>query len=312
VTEPGIPSDVPDADRAEQEALLDPPAVATAGEAAPPAGDVAKLPGSEWLFAKLYVPPDRENELLAGPVRELCELAVLGGAAHDWFFLRYTDPGSHLRLRFRGDPEALTDLLVPRLFRWAAGLQQAGLISALALDTYEREVDRYGGPAAIGLAEDVFCGDSAAVVELLEAIRVSDGELDPVTCACVAVDGLLSALGYDVPQRLAWYQAQVRDRRASGAEYRKRSAALRVLLPAPQTLGDAPSAALAERHARLRPVGEQLAELEGRGELVATRSAILASHVHMHLNRLLGRRTEEDLVLGLLLRTWHGLATSRR
>ena len=36
VTEPGTPSDVPEADRAEQEALLDPPGVAVAGEATPP------------------------------------------------------------------------------------------------------------------------------------------------------------------------------------------------------------------------------------------------------------------------------------
>jgi len=36
VTEPGTPTDVPDADRAEQEALLDPPAVTSAGDAASP------------------------------------------------------------------------------------------------------------------------------------------------------------------------------------------------------------------------------------------------------------------------------------
>jgi hypothetical protein len=36
VTEPDISSEVPDADRAEQEALLDPPAVVTAADAAPP------------------------------------------------------------------------------------------------------------------------------------------------------------------------------------------------------------------------------------------------------------------------------------
>jgi hypothetical protein len=47
VTEPGTTSDVPDADRAEQEALLDPPAVATAGEAAAPGGDVPEADALE-------------------------------------------------------------------------------------------------------------------------------------------------------------------------------------------------------------------------------------------------------------------------
>jgi hypothetical protein len=47
VTEPGTTSDVPDADRAEQEALLDPPAVATAGEAAAPGEDVPEADALE-------------------------------------------------------------------------------------------------------------------------------------------------------------------------------------------------------------------------------------------------------------------------
>ena len=40
MTGPGIPSEVPDADRAEQQALLDPPAVTSAGDANAPAEGV--------------------------------------------------------------------------------------------------------------------------------------------------------------------------------------------------------------------------------------------------------------------------------
>jgi hypothetical protein len=51
VTEPGTRSDVPDADRAEQEALLDPPAVVLAGDAAPPAEDVPEADAIEQQLA---------------------------------------------------------------------------------------------------------------------------------------------------------------------------------------------------------------------------------------------------------------------
>jgi hypothetical protein len=47
VTEPGFPSEVPDADRAEQEALLDPPAVTLAGDATPPPEDVPEADALE-------------------------------------------------------------------------------------------------------------------------------------------------------------------------------------------------------------------------------------------------------------------------
>jgi hypothetical protein len=51
VTEPGTPSDVPDADRAEQEALLEAPAVGIAGDAAPPAEDVPEADAIEQQLA---------------------------------------------------------------------------------------------------------------------------------------------------------------------------------------------------------------------------------------------------------------------
>jgi hypothetical protein len=51
VSEPGIPTEVSDADRAEQEALLDPPAVGTAGDAAAPGEDVPEADALEQQLA---------------------------------------------------------------------------------------------------------------------------------------------------------------------------------------------------------------------------------------------------------------------
>ena len=51
MTEPGSPSDVPDADRAEQETLLDPPAVTTAADATAPGQDVPEADALEQQLA---------------------------------------------------------------------------------------------------------------------------------------------------------------------------------------------------------------------------------------------------------------------
>ena len=51
MTEPGPSSDATDADRAEQQALLDPPAAATAADATPPAGDVPEADALEQQLA---------------------------------------------------------------------------------------------------------------------------------------------------------------------------------------------------------------------------------------------------------------------
>jgi hypothetical protein len=50
VTDPGTP-DVPDADRAEQEALLDPPGVSLAGDAVAPPEDVPEADALEQQLA---------------------------------------------------------------------------------------------------------------------------------------------------------------------------------------------------------------------------------------------------------------------
>jgi hypothetical protein len=75
VTEPGTPSDVPDADRAEQEALLDPPAVATAGEASSPAGDVPEADALEQQLAAR--PGETGNPLRSVGDREASDADVL-------------------------------------------------------------------------------------------------------------------------------------------------------------------------------------------------------------------------------------------
>ena len=53
VTEPGSPIEVPDADRAEQETLVDPPDVVTAPDAAPPAEDVPEADALEQQLSAL-------------------------------------------------------------------------------------------------------------------------------------------------------------------------------------------------------------------------------------------------------------------
>lgn len=66
MTEPEIPSDVPDADRAEQEAQLDRAGVASAGDAAGPGVDV---PEADALEQQLAARPG-EAGTPSGPIAE--------------------------------------------------------------------------------------------------------------------------------------------------------------------------------------------------------------------------------------------------
>jgi len=275
--------------------------------------DRVRPPGSDWLFAKLYCPRAFEDDLLTGPVTELCQQALAMGVAEDWFFIRYTDPDPHLRLRFRGDSERLTKELLPRVCDWANALVSEGLCTRLCFDTYDREVERFGGTAGTMAAEAIFGADSRAVIEMLRLIRGGLLELDMTSLAVLSIDNLLAGLGASEAERVAWYRDRVASRTTAGEEYRRRKEVLRRLLGDPEQIraqpgGDALARALAARTDRVIEIGQRLDTLIVAGELAQPKRRLYSSYVHLHCNRLLaGDRSGEEQVLGLLARARYGL-----
>jgi thiopeptide-type bacteriocin biosynthesis protein len=265
-----------------------PPATTTPGSRAD-----LRPPGSDWLFVKVYCASDMETELLTGPVRAL----VHEGAVHgftDWFFIRYSDPRRHIRLRFRGEPARLLSDLLPRVTAWATELLSSGMCQSFSIDTYDRELDRFGGPHGVAVAEDFFCTDSAAVSDLLASCAV---ELLPA--AVMTVDAILAGFGLSRQQRATWCAAGSGPRRESGADYRAWKQLLR-----PMLAGECPPQPPAAVLARFRTAAARLrsaaAELHDTGRLSHPPAYLHGSLVHLHLNRLMGAdRPTERRVYGL-------------
>jgi lantibiotic biosynthesis protein len=276
----------------------------------PPREARLRAPGSEWLYAKLYAGGTIADGLVAGPLEEFARDALAGGFADDWFFVRFRDSRSHLRVRFRGEPRTLTGELTPRLYAWASDLMDQGVCQALALDTYERELERYGGRPGMDVAEAVFGVDSRFVAELVR-LDLSRSIAVRRELLCVhTLDRLLEGLGLDSAARLRWCDARVPSRHEVTSEWREDKERLRSLLGS-RDGGAEPLAPLLERFvAELRTHGERLAALRAGGEIEwPTADDLHASFVHMHCNRLLGTdRGVERRVLGLLHRTIESLA----
>jgi thiopeptide-type bacteriocin biosynthesis protein len=278
------------------------PAVApTIGSCADP-----KPPGSDWMYFKLYCPSDMETELLTGPVRALAREAAVDGFT-DWFFIRYSDPRRHIRLRFRGEPARLLSDLLPRVTAWAAELIASGMCQSFSIDTYDRERDRFGGPHGLAVAEDFFCADSTAVTHLLASHAV-----EPLPTAVMTVDALLSGFGLSPEQRAMWCASRSGPRRESGADYREWKHLLRPMLggecsPFP------PEAVLARFRTTAARLRSAASELDGTGQLSRPPADLYSSLVHLHLNRLMGAdRPTERRVYGLLQRLQHSLTLSNQ
>lgn len=132
--------------------------------------DRMKIPFDEWLFFKLYVVPDRENELIGLIIHDYMQ-ALKQRYEFDYFFMRYMDPKPHIRLRLHASREILVSIY-QEIFPWLQKLITGKICGDVCLATYEREVERYGGSKLIPYAEEVFFQDSYAIGQILKLMRM--------------------------------------------------------------------------------------------------------------------------------------------
>ena len=298
------------------------PAKEVPAHAAPPAVPAVApvrrsfAPGSEWLYAKLYTGSATADQILTEAIAPL----VAGRAP--WFFLRYADPHWHVRLRVHGEPAWLYGELMPRLAEATRAMLDDGRMWRLQLDTYQRELERYGGDAGIELAERLFCADSACVIDLLGMLAGDAGIDARWRLALRGIDQLLDDLGFDLATRLALMR-RIRDsfarehqvegvvmfQRGLGDKYRKERAALEGLLDRAR---DADSELqpgferFAQRSADNAPILAELRALDQRGALTSSLLELAPSYIHMHVNRLIrsAQRAHELVLYDLLVRLY--------
>jgi len=125
-----------------------------------------------WLTAYLFFEGHPYGEAADRVIREV--VAPLARACcHDasrWFFLRYvdeTDETSHVRLRFHAPGPVLEETIWPRV---AAAAAASELVVRSTRELYEPEVERYGGPWGLALAEELFHRQSETALDLLAKI----------------------------------------------------------------------------------------------------------------------------------------------
>jgi thiopeptide-type bacteriocin biosynthesis protein len=274
------------------------------------------LPGSECLYFKLYCGSAAADRVLAEGIGPLVERLVRSETVDRWFFLRYADPDTHLRLRLFGSPERLTAEALPQAHAMAASLLERSVLRRMIVDTYEREVERYGGPLAIALVEKAFEADSAAVIRLLAEAGEAVDSAERLRLAVLGVDRLLRDFGLPVSRRLGIVTgmiARAGDRETEGLwerEAGQRFRDERLLLE-----NRAGSAAFRERSRALRPLAQRIRSLHTIGRIGLAPESLIGDLVHLHCNRLLrsAAQGEEAVVLRWLARLYRSkVARTRR
>ncbi|HJP73909.1 MAG TPA: thiopeptide-type bacteriocin biosynthesis protein [Pseudonocardiaceae bacterium] len=274
------------------------------------------------LYCRLSWAVEHIDAFIADTLAPLLQQYVEAGRVTDWYYLRYWETGPHLRIRLSGaSPDTVAELaarlrelvanaefpvleLDPSAYYAGIGAPEDTVWRAhgeVWQASYEPETERYGGPAALPVAEQVFCRSTEVAVAVLRAGRSAGTKL---TAAIELAMITARALDLDRAGAASWL-------RSMGASWR------RVREPAPAPGIESHLAAehllatrgpmIAQRWAR-EPTGASAYWLEqvrvAHGKLDAEPAGrwlgVWASQLHMLFNRLGITPADERMICWLV------------
>ncbi len=159
------------------------------------------IPGSEWLYFKLYSGYKSADTLLCRYLWPLLQGIQEQRLTDKFFFIRYADPDPHIRLRLHvGDPKHYSKIFAI-IYRELSPAINNGLVIKLMCDTYCRELERYG-ESAMELTETLFSIDSRYVLALLVKLY-ENGNSEQLRwmLSLRLLEGLLVAAGYGLDEK---------------------------------------------------------------------------------------------------------------
>lgn len=304
--------------------------------------------GERWLAGHLFygrhAHPEAADRVLLEVVRPFVRGCLERGWISRYFFIRYGELGPHLRLRLHGEGRVLEEEVGPALEEHVAATLPAELrgrasgelppgsvpsaVEPLVWIPYLAEVERYGGPEGVRLAERFFFCSSEAVLECLQRLAPGD-RAQRLGITLMAQVTALAAFTRD-PAEAASLACALRDefsiaarpdgggpelRRRFDEGFERQAAVLGTRveavweavgegaeLPAPMDAYLAGAAALRDGiHAladarRLRPGGVPVERRED------ARRALVPSYVHMSNNRMGVSNAEESFLSHIVQR----------
>ncbi|WP_228408113.1 thiopeptide-type bacteriocin biosynthesis protein [Chryseobacterium sp. HMWF035] len=156
------------------------------------------IPGSEWLYLKIYTGVKTADLILEEAVQPLVEYLQENNYISKWFFIRYNDPKPHLRIRFNLNDIDDYSKILEKINETLREYVESGEISNIAFGTYNREIERYG-ENAIEEAETLFYKNSEFT---LQCLHYDDEE--KIIVSLFYTDEALTQLNLSIQEKLDW------------------------------------------------------------------------------------------------------------
>ncbi|MFB6454996.1 lantibiotic dehydratase [Chitinophaga sp. Hz27] len=282
--------------------------------------------GSEWLYYKLYCGLKSADKILEEAIKPLTEELQARGITDKWFFIRYTDPGFHIRLRFHLPDVQKTGDVINLVRTYLEPYQEDGYIWKMQTDTYARETDRYGANT-ISLAETFFYHDSKALLEMLYNTYGDEREELRWMWGMRSIEELLVVFKLSLAEKLALLdhlkdvfatefnvdktiKLQLNDR------YRNNKKRIDLIMNkelSPENDIYPLIEILNNKSQAIQPLAEEILMLKESGRLKVSLPDLLSSYIHMILNRIIpSNPRKHEMVIYDFLSRYYQSAIARQ
>jgi thiopeptide-type bacteriocin biosynthesis protein len=123
-------------------------------------------PGEEWMYFKLYTNQHNSDLLLSAEIKQLTHYLYDNNYIDKWFYILFSEPESSIRLRLHLINNKDFSNVMTIFHTIMHNKLDSEIISKFILDTYDRELMRYG-IETISFSESLFEIDSNQSIEFI-------------------------------------------------------------------------------------------------------------------------------------------------
>ena len=160
----------------------------------------AFIPGSKWIYFKLYTGYKISDIVLSEKIFVIINNLKRKNLIDKWFFIRYTDPEHHIRIRLLMRDESCIGNIINLFYKNLHPFSENNLIWKIQIDTYNRELERYGN-TLIKEAESIFCIDSEYSLYTIRKLNKMKNENYRWMIALKMIDSFLSDFSLEITQK---------------------------------------------------------------------------------------------------------------
>jgi thiopeptide-type bacteriocin biosynthesis protein len=261
--------------------------------------------GDAWNYFKIYTGFKTADAILTGCIEPLANPLISNRIIDKWFFIRYSDPKFHLRVRFHSTHPEHVPAVVMNFNQTMKKHVQNQLVWKIQADTYNRELERYGTDT-MELSETLFWLDSEMICKIIASEKVKQDENLRWLLGLKMLDVLLDDFGFSLSEKCDLmknlqdnfgkeFGINAEYRRQFGQKYRNEKAKIEMFLDKNTEQDDEYTElfyTIFEKSNASKPVIKEI-----RDKITATNNPtlndLLSSYIHMTLNRLF--RTQQRM-----------------